>query len=749
MVVIQGRTTTEDRHQDSGKSMEVSTPQEDEMVRAKTKTPASRTTAVTPGGVATRLRSKSTQKESVPAFAPVVKPSAIRREIGAGQQEVFPVTSSTPDGNTDTTCTRVTNGDASTSTPSSDGQVATGVHFASLNISTTLSTALERLLAGMVRLEARMSDIENTQAAAATQLPPQDPVPVTAAHAAAPSAVETTMTMTPSTPATMATTMVAVPPAPPGADQPDVPAAPIAPGVPAAPDQPAEAAGSSGVAQRARNLGTGTAHRRSPSPSGSDSSSSDSDSDYGTESSPSDSSSSSSEGHSSSSHSSGSDDEEARREQQRRHRERRERRHRRHHRGRRDDDEPLDVRRRRHRRRERRRRRRVHFKDLEIAPFKPSPMESVSTWISKVDLALEGARYAERGVWSDRELYYRLGNKLQGNAAKWFVQMNQELRRRERTWTRLKSALTRRYGERPDKSAAEWRVSQRRMMPGETYADFAAGLRDLTGQNRISERVLLAQFYRNLDKTTRQLVRLHPKPKRLEDAVDKATKIDDPMGNVAQGMQNIGQPWATAPNSYFIPMEGTTGQLMIAPGVGGARADDARAATMADNEMDLAFFTNPQGVWNKFTGTWDVPGGRVWNGRYWARTSKKQKQRPEESRDSRHGKRAVSKLEKKAKVMMAKKTDSSSSEESDAPPPPPKRKKHKAVVRQTKPVESKPEAPEQPVDKRPSEINRCYACGGAGHFAKECPDAAARERNNQYLAARQARQQPQENADRT
>ncbi|KAE9047837.1 hypothetical protein PR002_g823 [Phytophthora rubi] len=63
------------------------------------------------------------------------------------------------------------------------------------------------------------------------------------------------------------------------------------------------------------------------------------------------------------------------------------------------------------------------------------------------------------------------------------------------------------YGERPDQVMAEWRVYQRMMYPGETFADFAAGLRDLTGQNHVSERTLLSQFYRNLDKTTRMLVK--------------------------------------------------------------------------------------------------------------------------------------------------------------------------------------------------------------------------------------------------
>ncbi|KAE8997568.1 hypothetical protein PR003_g21155 [Phytophthora rubi] len=68
------------------------------------------------------------------------------------------------------------------------------------------------------------------------------------------------------------------------------------------------------------------------------------------------------------------------------------------------------------------------------------------------------------------------------------------------------------------------------------------------------------------DQTTIGEAKLKPRP--LEEAVDKATEIDDPIDNVAQGMQNIGQAWATAPNPYLIPMNGTTGQTMMILGVG-------------------------------------------------------------------------------------------------------------------------------------------------------------------------------------
>ncbi|KAE9183142.1 hypothetical protein PF002_g26791 [Phytophthora fragariae] len=166
--------------------------------------------------------------------------------------------------------------------------------------------------------------------------------------------------------------------------------------------------------------------------------------------------------------------------------------------------------------------RRRTIRDLDL----PTLQTSVTTWIPHVDLALENARLPGRGERTDQELYYILGNKLQDSPARWWVQLDRKLRDNECTWSRPKSSLLRRYGERPDKAMADWHVGQRRMMPGETYADFAAALRDLGGNNMIRERVLLAQFYHSLDRTTRLLVKQRPKPATLEKAVDKATEIN-------------------------------------------------------------------------------------------------------------------------------------------------------------------------------------------------------------------------------
>ncbi|ETP36094.1 hypothetical protein F442_15887 [Phytophthora nicotianae P10297] len=384
----------------------------------------------------------------------------------------------------------------------------------------------------------------------------------------------------------------------------------------------------------------------------------------------------------------------------------------------------------------RRQPRRKSVKDLELPTFTPSPKVSVSTWIDRVDLALKEAAESGRGEWPDHALYFILGNKLMDNAARWWVNMNRRLPSRDRTWTYLKKALLRRYGEQLDKSAAEWRVNMRRMMPGETYSDFAAALRDVVGRNKASERVLLAQFYRNLDKTTKKLVKQRPKPKTLEEAVDKANEIDDPMDNVAQGMQNIGQPWTTAPSPYLVPVDGTTGQTLVIPGIGGTglptelKMASAGGATAAEAEHGtLALFTNPQGVWNEYSGTWDVPAGRVWNGKFWYEPRKASQKRSTEN--------AVrSRREDMKRPVKAQKTRAespiSSSDESDVKP---QRKKQKAAVQQVaEPRQEQRSGGRQPPrrSRAAQDMQACWKCGKNGHWAAQCPTGPKCYACNQY-----------------
>ncbi|KAE9082917.1 hypothetical protein PF010_g21398 [Phytophthora fragariae] len=127
------------------------------------------------------------------------------------------------------------------------------------------------------------------------------------------------------------------------------------------------------------------------------------------------------------------------------------------------------------------------------------------------------------------------------------------------------------------------------------------------------EGALLAQFYRNLDKTTRQLVKQSPTPRAVEEAVDKASDTDDQMDNVVKGMENISQSWATAPNPFPVPMAVTTGQTMVIPGVGNpdlAGYVAGEGGLMAGSDSAWVLCTNPRGVFNRWSGTLEPPTGR-------------------------------------------------------------------------------------------------------------------------------------------
>ncbi|OWZ09828.1 LOW QUALITY PROTEIN: hypothetical protein PHMEG_00017409 [Phytophthora megakarya] len=355
--------------------------------------------------------------------------------------------------------------------------------------------------------------------------------------------------------------------------------------------------------------------------------------------------------------------------------------------------------------------RRRTIRDLDLPTFLPTPQTS---------LALTGARLSGRGEWSDAELYYVLSPKLQESAARWWVQLDRKLRDRDRTWATLRTALTNRYGERPNKSMAEWCVGQRCMIPGETYADFVASLRDLCGNNRFTERVLLEKFYRSIYRTTRALVKQHrPKIRTVEEAVEKATEISDPIYNVAQGMEKIGQAFVTAPDPYVVSVSGTTGHMAMIPGVG--------SAVIAEEEK-LTLFTNPRGVYNKFTGLYVAPRRRTWNGTVWAPPARK-RPAPAAATTPAAKRVAVTKFaDQKAKVTMevtaddvlAAEDDDSGADVSYAQPVKKQKtvaKRQKADTRLTKGVEVPREKPYQKPPSRDWSDSKSYACYQLEHIA--------------------------------
>ncbi|KAK1930172.1 hypothetical protein P3T76_014405 [Phytophthora citrophthora] len=518
--------------------------------------------------------------------------------------------------------------------------------------------------------------------------------------------------------------------------------------------------------------------RGGPPPDDNDSSdNSDSDSDHGRpHGNDIDGSDDNSEGESSSDSSNHSDDDRRRhpklRQRGRRH-EHQERPRARERRGRHDRNK-----RRAHRRSEERggrhKRRAKNIKDLELPSFTPTPRASVSTWVDRIDLALKGARESGRGEWSDRSLYFILGNKLMESAARWWVNMDRRLHRKDRTWTKLKVALLRRYGPRVDKSAAEARVNARYRFKDEPYADFAAGLREAADRNEVSERVFLAQFYRCIDRTLRQLVKQPPRPVTLEEAVEKAIEIDDPMDYAVPTMLGVNQPAHPDPAVSTIATEEK--RMVIIPGVGTLTIPIEKPVETVDENAvmkqvsdAMAVCNNQQGVYNVPAGVYEFPPGKSWNGRYWAVKQKPEKKKAKPKFKPDATKPRTRKLEKRAMV------DSSSEEEKEVVPKRPKTTMTTAAVKRAAADESHygttriVEVRHQTAGERERQPPgpcfhcgqeghwssqctyepRCFACRKRGHFARDCTDEEAKKRNDEYLRKRaEALQKPAGNESR-
>jgi len=416
------------------------------------------------------------------------------------------------------------------------------------------------------------------------------------------------------------------------------------------------------------------------------------------------------------------------------------------------------------------------MKDLEISSYVPSPSMAVSTWIDMVNMRLQGAESSQRGGWTDKDLYFILGNKLKESAAEWHVELHRQLERRghehRMTWTYLKKQLLLRFGERLNRAQAEGRVRERFKFDAEGYMTYASQLRRLVGRNHVREQTLLDQFYKQLSPGVLESVkRKRPLPKTVEGAARRASRYDPYEGErVAAAMRRLGQRWSETPPAYRTNRGEDS--IPLIPGVSARQAEAIRQRVdeIADGSETvegekLPVITNQGGVFNPITALWEVPPNFEYSGGAWAPRKRSQHQsrkrsnssarsdegkRRREEGDRRSVKRAkVSKAAGKQEREEASSSDMEDSEEGELVESVARRAgktaRHGTVAARTQLARPSKALSSSDADRQSTLIQqavaaalrekeneraasesvrrgwKCFTCGEEGHLAGSCP----------------------------
>jgi hypothetical protein len=389
------------------------------------------------------------------------------------------------------------------------------------------------------------------------------------------------------------------------------------------------------------------------------------------------------------------------------------------------------------------------LKDMEIPEYHPSPDMPVETWIGAVEGILEELDDMARDggpIFRPKQLFNTIGSKVRTpGGVRWFNNLRVSLSPPDKTPNELFSRLRERFG-RPDSDVrVRIRLGKRKWQPGERYHDYAGQLRRMAEGSGVGDFELLQYFLEGIDLHTSNIVQLRD-PTTLADGARMATVHGVEEWNVARGMQLLGREWPMPPHPE--PLIAAAASAAVASAAA-ANGTDIGSATVG-TEMAPPLYgpgptdpvlSNPNGVFNYWTGRYERPPDHTFRGGMWISTAADQNGgttiQPEPSTNSRVGadermngsRRSASDGQldnrgKRARVLAAQGFEQADDDDGTMY----KRTRTEPDVRVAK------DGNTRYLDEN-GRMN-CFACGQEGHMARNCPDPASKARNDEKLRRR-------------
>ena len=136
-------------------------------------------------------------------------------------------------------------------------------------------------------------------------------------------------------------------------------------------------------------------------------------------------------------------------------------------------------------------------RDIEIDGFDPT-RTGVEAWLKRFDRAVWMSEQLRGYAWTEELKYGVVVAKLEGIAAMWFDNVEDQIHENDKTYRSFRARLLNQYGTMKAASEVQWRMMRMNKEPKSTWMDFAAKLRAVGDGNDISEAQYVTAFLNGL-----------------------------------------------------------------------------------------------------------------------------------------------------------------------------------------------------------------------------------------------------------